>query len=105
GRCAQITHGSADGADWIADVVRDRCPDAIRCADPFHVVGWATTALHAVRRPAWHTPRRPGKTPPPGWAHGRRATVSTGAAQKLLRARYPLWKNPENLTDRQHAKL
>jgi transposase len=36
GRCAQITHVSADGAEWIADVVRDRCPDAIRCADPFY---------------------------------------------------------------------
>src|SRR6478735_7315050 len=47
GRCAQITHVSADGAEWIADVVRDRCPDAIRCADPFHVVGWATEAVDA----------------------------------------------------------
>ena len=105
GRCAQITHVSADGAPWIADVVAERSPDAIRCADPFHVVGWASTALDAVRRQAWHTARRAGHTRPHGWAHGRRATVSTGAAQKLLRARYPLWKNPENLTDRQHAKL
>ena len=105
GRCAQITHVSADGATWIADVVGERCPDAICCADPFHVVGWATEALDAVRREAWRNARRAGHTRTHGWAHGRRATVSTGAAQALLRARYALWKNPENLTDRQQAKL
>jgi transposase len=105
GRCAQITHVSADGAEWIADVVSDRCPDAIRCADPFHVVGWATEALDAVRREAWSNARRVGHTRNHGWAHGRRATVSTGPAQALRRARYALWKNPENLTDRQRAKL
>jgi transposase len=105
GRCAQITHVSADGAEWIADVVSDRCPDAIRCADPFHVVGWATEALDAVRREAWSNARRGGHTRNHGWAHGRRATVSTGPALALRRARYALWKNPENLTDRQQAKL
>ena len=40
GRCAQITHVSADGAEWIADVVSNRCPDAIRCADPFYADVW-----------------------------------------------------------------
>ena len=105
GRCAQLTHVTADGAEWISDVVAQRCPTAIRCADPFHVVGWATEALDAVRRQAWSQARRAGNTRPHGWAHGRRATISTGAARALLRARYALWKNPENLTERQHAKL
>ena len=50
GRCARITHVSADGADWIGDVVAEKCPDAVRCADPFHVVKWATDALDEVRR-------------------------------------------------------
>ena len=35
-RCALITHVSADAADWISDVVTERCPGAIRCADPFY---------------------------------------------------------------------
>ncbi|MGZ5395591.1 MAG: ISL3 family transposase [Mycobacterium sp.] len=105
GRCAQITHVSADGAKWIGDVVSDRCPEAIRCADPFHVVGWATEALDAVRQQAWSDARRGGHTRSHGWAHGRRATISTGPAQALRRARYALWKNPENLTARQQAKL
>ena len=35
-RCAQITHVSADGADWIANAVDKRCPNAVRGADPFY---------------------------------------------------------------------
>jgi len=43
---------SADAADWIAEVVAERCPTAVRCADAFHVVAWATEALDEVRRHA-----------------------------------------------------
>ncbi|HWJ65714.1 MAG TPA: ISL3 family transposase [Nocardioides sp.] len=105
GRCAQITHVTADGADWIADVVGRRCPQAVRCADPFHVVGWATDALDAVRRDAWNQARRAGNTKTYGWAAGRPNVVSTGHARALKNARYALWKNPENLTENQQAKL
>jgi len=35
-RSAAITHVSADAADWIADVVAQRCPNAVRCADAFY---------------------------------------------------------------------
>jgi transposase len=97
GRCQQISHVSADGADWIAAVVADRCPKAVRCADPFHVVKWATEALDEVRRQTWNTARG---------AVGRRgAGRATGQAKALKVGRYALWKNPENLTDRQQAKL
>ena len=44
-------------ADWIAAVVAQRCPNAVRCADPFHVVAWATDALDEVRRQAWNEAR------------------------------------------------
>ena len=37
-RAGLITHVSADMADWIAKTVARRAPNAIRCADPFHVV-------------------------------------------------------------------
>lgn len=94
GRLEQITHVSADGADWISAVVGARCPNAVRCADPFHVVKWAGEALDEVRRQAWNQ------------ARGRRvAGKSTGHAKALKHARYALWKNPENLTTRQQAKL
>jgi len=108
-RCKLITHVSADAADWIAEVVTERCPGAIRCADPFHVVAWATEALDAERRRAWNDaralarsepkrgPGRPRKNSAPPPAHER--------VRKLKGARYALWKNPEDLTDRQTAKL
>jgi transposase len=100
-RCALITHVSADQADWIAEVVAERCPDAVQCADPFHIVKWATEALDEVRRQAWNEARRSGQTR--GKGYGNR--VATGDARRLKYARYALWKNPDNLTDRQREKL
>ena len=94
-RASQITHVSADAAAWIANVVSERCPSAVQCADPFHVVRWATDALDEVRRQAWNDAR----------GNQRLGGRSTGAAQGLKRSRYALWKNPENLTERQAAKL
>jgi transposase len=96
-RSAAITHVSADAADWIAVVVAERCPNAVRCADAFHVVAWATDALDEVRRQAWNEAR--------GAVDRRRAGRATGHARALKHARYALWKNPENLTTKQHDKL
>ena len=74
----------------------------MRCADPFHVVAWATDALDEVRRQAWNDARGAGQTA----RHGPAATArATGDARRLKHARYALWKNPENLTDRQRDKL
>ena len=99
-RSAVITHVSADQADWIAEVVTERCPDAVQCADPFHVVKWATKALDEVRRQAWNDARRRGQTR----SKGRGNRVATGTARELKNARYALWKNPDN-TERQRDKL
>ena len=93
-RCELISHVSADAADWIATVVAERCHNAVRCADPFHVVKWATEALDEVRREVWNQAK--GR---------RRGATATGDARAVKRSRYVLWKNPENLTERQHAKL
>lgn len=108
-RCAQLTHVSADGADFIDTVVAERAPNAVRCADPFHVVKWATAALDDVRRQVWNEfrvlarqevarprGRQPANAP---------ARPFTDAAKGLKGARYSLWKNPENLSDCQRQKL
>lgn len=100
-RSAAITHVSADQADWIAEIVAERCPDAVQCADAFHVVKWATEALDEVRRQAWNEARRSGQTK--GRGYGVR--VATGDARRLKGARYALWKNPDTLTERQAEKL
>jgi transposase len=89
-RCKQITLVSCDMAGWIAGPVADRLPDAVRCVDPFHVVMLATDALDEIRREVWNDARRAGEV---------------AAAKNLKGARFALWKNPENLTDRQIAKL
>lgn len=108
-RCAQITHVSADAADWIAAVVAERCPTAVLCADPFHVVAWATEALDAERRRAWNEARAQARTEP-RCGRGRPAAdapprPARERARQLKGARYALWKNPEDLTKHQSAKL
>jgi transposase len=89
-RCRQIELVSADMASWIAGPIAERCPHAVRCVDPFHVVQLATDALDEIRREVWNDARRAGQT---------------ATARELKGARFALWKNPENLTRRQQAKL
>ena len=89
-RCQQVELVSCDMASWISGPVADRLPDAVRCVDPFHVVQLATDALDEIRREVWNDARRAG---------------DVAAATDLKGARYALWKNPENLTDRQKLKL
>lgn len=72
----------------------EHCPDAGQCADAFHVA-CATETLDEVRHQAWNQARDD--------IERRRAGRATGYARALKRARYALWKNPENLTDRPRA--
>jgi transposase len=71
-------------------VATERAPDAKLCLDPFHVVKWAGDALDTVRRQVWNTARRTGMK---------------AVAAQLKDCRYALWKKPEDLTERQRAKL
>ncbi|MEV0705220.1 ISL3 family transposase [Saccharopolyspora sp. NPDC050389] len=108
-RAAEITHVSADAAQWIGETVARRAPNAIRCADPFHVVAWATEALDAERRRAWNDARAlaraegvRGRGKPRQDSPARPGHEKT---RKLKHARYALWKNPEDLTEKQAGKL
>ena len=85
---------TADGASWIADAVAERLPRAELAVDPFHAVSWATEALDALRRVAWWDLRRVPR---------RRGEPDPAAAVKGLR--FPLLKNPEDLTGRQASAL
>lgn len=51
---------------------------------------WASKALDEVRREVWNAARRAGQK---------------AIAAELKDSRFALWKNPEDLTDRQQAKL
>ena len=49
-RCEQIELVSCDDAEWITRPVAERCPNAVICLDPFHIVKAATDALDEIRR-------------------------------------------------------
>ncbi|TFB69774.1 ISL3 family transposase [Cryobacterium glaciale] len=109
-RSAQITHVSADGAAWMASVVAEKAPNAVRCADPFHVVKWATEALDEVRLTAWNDARKAARQNEARRTRGRPAADAparpdSARAAGIKNCRYALWKNPENLTEKQQAKL
>ena len=108
-RCALITHVSADQAQYIAQVVAEKCPNAVQCADPFHIVAWATKALDKVRIRAWKKaradaakdgPRKRGRQRADNPIHPGRAIAKGVAGSRLS-----LLKNPENLTIGQQQKL
>src|SRR3981081_2951854 len=77
-------------AAWISGPIAERVPQAVRCGDPFHVVMIAPEGLDDVRREVWNEARRQG---------------NLELARELKGARFAVWKNPENLTDRQATKL
>ena len=89
-RCKQLRLVSCDMAEWITRPVAERCPNAAVCYDPFHLVKPATDALDDIRREVWNEARRAGQRQ---------------LARELKGARFALWKNPGNLTDRQQLKL
>jgi len=89
-RAARVELISSDLGEWITRAVRERCPAATLCLDPYHVVALASGALDEVRREVWQQARRAGDTTGARWLKG---------------ARWALWKRPERLTERQQAKL
>jgi transposase len=89
-RCARIELVSCDDAEWITRPVAERCPNAVICLDPFHIVKAATDALDEIRREVWNEARRAG---------------DKQLAKELKGARFVLWKNASKLTDRQKLKL
>ncbi len=88
--CEQIELVSCDDAEWITRPVAERCPNAVICLDPFHIVKAATDALDEIRRELWNEARKAG---------------NKQLAKDLKGARFALWKNPGNLTEREQRKL
>jgi len=91
-RSKQIEAVSLDlGPAFIKSVTTaGHAPNAVICADPFHVVKLVGDALDEVRRDLWQQLR---KLPGDRWA------------KEFKSARWALLKNPEDLTDSQAAKL
>lgn len=102
---------TADGARWVADIVEERCPNAERVMDPFHVVQWMTDVLDEVRKESWRKAARAereaaGTPPRRGRGRPRKGEERPPSAAKAVKnSRYPLLKNPESLTGNQRAAL
>ena len=89
-RCKLLTHVSADGADWIHDVVREKAAQAELCLDAFHVVKWAGERLDELRRRLAGELRAAGRD-------DQAATLGTGM--------WALRKAPEKLNGNQRTAL
>jgi len=91
-RSALIRSVSLDlGPAYLKSVQAEgHAPQAIICADPFHLVKLVGDALDEVRRELWNQLRR---LPDERWA------------KDFKGARWALLKNPEDLTDTQAAQL
>ena len=71
---------------------------------------WATEALDEVRRTAWNDARKAARQNEARRTRGRPAADAPARPDSVRAAgikncRYALWKNPENLTEKQQAKL
>lgn len=89
-RSKLITHVSADGAEWIHDVVRAKAPQALICLDAFHIVKWAGGRLDELRRRL---------------ASELRAAGQEDQAATLGKGMWAIRKKPENLTTGQRTAL
>ena len=104
---ASIQLVSGDGAKWIDECVREYCPNANRCIDPFHVVEWAMDALDDVRVETWreakkNTPSRPKAKP---GRPKKDAPKKDTTANEIKNSKIALGKSTSNLTPNQQAKV
>ena len=96
---------TADGARWIRQLVKRRCPNARWVMDPFHVVQWMNDALDAVRCEEWNAARAAARAARPR-PEGKRGRPAKGElppeevraleeeAASIKGSRYALVKNP-----------
>lgn len=89
-RAKLLTHVSADGAQWIHPVVRERAPQADLCLDAFHIVKWANEKLDELRKRTAAQLRAAGR-------EDQAATIGSGL--------WALRKKPEKLTCDQKTAL
>lgn len=95
---------TADGARWIAEAIAERCPNAERVMDPFHVVSWMEDVLDGLRRKEWNEARRAeGRLRKAG--DGKAADEAGERAKSIKGTRYALLKGGERLSDAQKEAL
>lgn len=102
---------SGDGAKWIKNVCLSNNPNITFCIDSYHVTSWTIEAMDEVRKEAWSkalaAKRKEQNDRKKAGLRKKKGEVTEAEKQaKILKgAKYPLGKNPENLTDYQMDKL
>lgn len=95
---------TADGAKWIAEAIAERCPNAERVMDPFHVVSWMEDVLDSLRRKEWNEARRAERRL--GKAGDEKGAEAAGKRAKSIKGtKYALLKGEERLSDAQKEAL
>lgn len=87
---ASIETVSGDGARWIDACVAEYVPHAKRCADPFHIILWASEALDKVRLRASRELRKKG---------------NATDAKAVKGSQIALGKDPSELTEKQKERI
>jgi len=100
---ANITVVAGDGARWIDSCVNQYFPNATRCLDPFHIVGWAEEALDNTRRLAYKKASQYTDKIIESAVQNKNTFENDNINMKKLR--YVLLKNPENLSSTQQDML
>ena len=100
-RAARLQAASMDLHGVYARVTKTRAAQVIICADPFHVIKLANTAVDETRRAAWNRTRRAAGVQHAQWGRTRRSQ----AAPQIKHTRWTLIKNPDTLSDDQLAQL
>ncbi len=101
-RCQQIQAASADLHGAYHRVIAARAGNAKVCADPFHLIKLANTALDEVRRTEWNTARQTARVTRPS-PLGR--VRQDPAAQLIKHTRWALLKDPATWTDNQREQI
>lgn len=105
---ANIQLVSGDGAKWIDECIKEYCPNAERCVDPFHVISWAMEALDDMRVDTWRSIKKEValcKRPAKRGRKPKDTPKTIDVAKEIKTSKLILGKSMEKLTSRQADKI
>ena len=102
---ASIQVVASDRAKWVDEVIKEVNPNITRCIDTFHCVEWALSALVDVRKAIANDEKKPKEKRYKGRPKKGEQVEKNEAYKHIKKSKYPLGKNPENLSEYQTAHL
>lgn len=96
---------AADGAKWVDEVIKEEELNITRCIDTFHVISWSLEALDSVRKAIANEVKKPKEKRSKGRPKIGEQVEKNESYKHVKKSKYPLGKNPENLTEYQMKHL